>query len=111
MSRISSSGRRSAPEGQRSRHSLKRLPAVEAIFQPVRPLTPFEETVERLGSAIRIGLLSPAASCPPSAAAAANYTPRVLLVFLIVAIWWQVSAKHRETGPVRTLEEDEVTRD
>jgi amino acid transporter len=42
---------------------------------------------------------------------AANYTPLVLLVFLIVAVWWAVSAKNRYTGPVRTLEEDEVTRD
>jgi amino acid transporter len=40
-----------------------------------------------------------------------NYTPLVLLVGIIVAIWWQVSAKRRYTGPVRTLEEDEVTRD
>jgi amino acid transporter len=40
-----------------------------------------------------------------------NYTPAVLVVFLIVAIWWAVSAKDKYTGPVRTLEEDEVTRD
>jgi amino acid transporter len=40
-----------------------------------------------------------------------NYTPLVLLMFLIVAIWWAVSAKDKYTGPVRTLEEDEVTRD
>ena len=44
-------------------------------------------------------------------APAANYTPLVFVVFLIVAIWWAVSAKNRYTGPVRTLEEDEVTRD
>jgi hypothetical protein len=28
---------------------------------------------------------------------------------VIVAIWWAVSAKDRYTGPVRTIEEDEVT--
>jgi amino acid transporter len=38
-----------------------------------------------------------------------NYTPAVLVVFVIVAIWWAVSAKDKYTGPVRTLEEDEVT--
>jgi hypothetical protein len=40
-----------------------------------------------------------------------NYSPLVLVVGLLVAIWWVVSAKNRYTGPVRTLEEDEVTRD
>ena len=44
-------------------------------------------------------------------APAANYTPLVFVMFLIVAIWWAVSAKNKYTGPVRTLEEDEVTRD
>ena len=44
-------------------------------------------------------------------ATALNYTPGVLLVGILVAIWWAVSAKNRYTGPVRTLEEDEVTRD
>ena len=44
-------------------------------------------------------------------AAAFNYTPLVLVVGVLVAIWWAVSAKNRYTGPVRTLEEDEVTRD
>jgi amino acid transporter len=34
-----------------------------------------------------------------------NYTPLVLLVGLIVAVWWQVSAKNRYTGPVRTIDE------
>jgi len=37
-----------------------------------------------------------------------NYTPLVLVVGLLVAIWWQVSAKHHYTGPVRTLEETEA---
>jgi amino acid transporter len=37
-----------------------------------------------------------------------NYSPLVLVVGLLVAIWWQVSAKNRYTGPVRTLEETEA---
>src|SRR3954466_4247300 len=40
-----------------------------------------------------------------------NYTPLVAVLFLAVAVWWAVSAKNKYTGPVRTLEEDEVTRD
>src|SRR3954454_24195165 len=32
---------------------------------PVRPATTFEETVERLGSAIRLGLLAPGSKLPP----------------------------------------------
>ena len=38
--------------------------AVEAVFQPVRPPTTFEETVERLGTAIRVGLLAPGSKLP-----------------------------------------------
>jgi|tagenome__1003787_1003787.scaffolds.fasta_scaffold20948467_2 amino acid transporter len=41
-------------------------------------------------------------------ATAFNYTPFVILVGLAVAVWWQMSAKHRYTGPVRTLEETEA---
>jgi amino acid transporter len=44
-------------------------------------------------------------------APAANYTPLVFVVLAVVWIWWKVSAKDRYTGPVRTLEEDVVTRD
>ena len=44
---------------------MKRDVAVEAVFKPVRPPTTFEETVERLGTAIRIGLLSPGSKLPP----------------------------------------------
>jgi amino acid transporter len=40
-------------------------------------------------------------------ATAFNYTPLVIVVGLLVAIWWQISAKNRYTGPVRTLEEIE----
>ena len=39
--------------------------AVEAVFQPVHTATTFEETVERLGTAIRLGLL-PAGSRLPA---------------------------------------------
>jgi GntR family transcriptional regulator, transcriptional repressor for pyruvate dehydrogenase complex len=38
--------------------------ALEAVFQPVRPPTTFEETVERLGNAIRLGLLAPGRRLP-----------------------------------------------
>jgi len=40
-----------------------------------------------------------------------NYTPLAILLPLIFGIWYLVSAKDRFQGPVRTLEEDEVTRD
>jgi amino acid transporter len=37
-----------------------------------------------------------------------NYAPLVLVVvFVIVEIWWQASAKHYFTGPVRTVDEPE----
>jgi GntR family transcriptional regulator, transcriptional repressor for pyruvate dehydrogenase complex len=35
------------------------------VFMPVRPASTFEETVERLGSAIRLGLLAPGDQLPP----------------------------------------------
>jgi GntR family transcriptional regulator, transcriptional repressor for pyruvate dehydrogenase complex len=38
---------------------------LEAVFQPVQPPTTFEETVERLGTAIRLGLLQPRSQLPP----------------------------------------------
>jgi GntR family transcriptional repressor for pyruvate dehydrogenase complex len=40
-------------------------PAVAAVFEPVQTATTFEETVERLGTAIRLGLLAPGAQLPP----------------------------------------------
>jgi DNA-binding FadR family transcriptional regulator len=43
---------------------MARDAAVEAIFKPVRPPTTFEETVERLGTAIRLGLLAPGTKLP-----------------------------------------------
>src|SRR3954470_2826145 len=42
-----------------------RTPALEAVFKPVQPPTTFEETVERLGTAIRLGLLPPGSQLPP----------------------------------------------
>ena len=44
---------------------MKRDAALEAVFKPVRPPTTFEETVERLGTAIRVGLLAPGVKLPP----------------------------------------------
>jgi DNA-binding FadR family transcriptional regulator len=44
---------------------MKGATAVGAIFEPVQPLTTFEETVDRLGTAIRLGLLEPGARLPP----------------------------------------------
>ena len=40
-----------------------------------------------------------------------NYTPFAILLPLIFGVWYLVSAKDRYQGPVRTLEEDEVTAD
>ena len=40
-----------------------------------------------------------------------NYTPLAIVVPLIFGVWYLVSAKDRYQGPVRTLEEDVVTRD
>jgi GntR family transcriptional repressor for pyruvate dehydrogenase complex len=42
-----------------------RGPALEAVFQPVQPPTTFEQTVEQLGTAIRLGLLAPGTQLPP----------------------------------------------
>jgi DNA-binding FadR family transcriptional regulator len=44
---------------------MTRDAALEAVFKPVRPPTTFEETVERLGTAIRLGLLAPGTQLPP----------------------------------------------
>jgi amino acid transporter len=38
-----------------------------------------------------------------------NYTPLAIVLPLIFGVWYLVSAKNRYQGPVRTLEEDEVT--
>ncbi|MGI9021425.1 MAG: amino acid permease [Solirubrobacterales bacterium] len=39
-----------------------------------------------------------------------NYTPLAILVPLIFGGWYLISAKNKYQGPVRTLEDDEVTR-
>src|SRR4051794_41913950 len=39
--------------------------ALRAVFEPVSAPTTFEETVERLGTAIRTGLLPPGTRLPP----------------------------------------------
>jgi DNA-binding FadR family transcriptional regulator len=44
---------------------MTRGAALDAVFKPVRPPTTFEETVERLGTAIRVGLLPPGSKLPP----------------------------------------------
>lgn len=44
---------------------MERSAALDAVFKPVQPATTFEETVERLGTAIRLGLLSPGGRLPP----------------------------------------------
>jgi GntR family transcriptional regulator, transcriptional repressor for pyruvate dehydrogenase complex len=44
---------------------MERDAALQAVFKPVRPPTTFEETVERLGTAIRLGLLAPGTRLPP----------------------------------------------
>ena len=40
-------------------------PAMAAVFDPVHAVTTFEETVERLGTGIRLGLLPPGSQLPP----------------------------------------------
>ena len=44
---------------------MEAISAAETVFKPVQAATTFEETVERLGSAIRVGLLSPGRQLPP----------------------------------------------
>jgi len=44
---------------------MERSAALDAVFKPVEPPTTFEETVERLGTAIRLGLLAAGSRLPP----------------------------------------------
>ena len=37
----------------------------DAVFAPVQSTTAFEETLERLGTAIKLGLLPPGTRLPP----------------------------------------------
>src|SRR5947209_8767273 len=43
---------------------MERDAALESVFKPVRPPTTFEETVERLGTAIRLGILPAGSQLP-----------------------------------------------
>jgi len=43
---------------------MERSAALDAVFEPVSPPTTFEETVERLGTAIRLGLLPAGSQLP-----------------------------------------------
>jgi DNA-binding FadR family transcriptional regulator len=45
--------------------TVERSAALDAVFEPVQAPTTFEETVERLGTAIRLGLLAPGSKLPP----------------------------------------------
>ena len=44
--------------------SLESVASLETVFAPVRSQTAFEETVERLGTAIKLGLLPPGTRLP-----------------------------------------------
>jgi DNA-binding FadR family transcriptional regulator len=44
---------------------MQRSAAVAAVFEPVQTPTTFEETVERLGNAIKLGVLAPGSRLPP----------------------------------------------
>jgi GntR family transcriptional regulator, transcriptional repressor for pyruvate dehydrogenase complex len=44
---------------------MERSVAVDAVFEPVARPSMFEETVARLGTAIRVGLLAPGTQLPP----------------------------------------------
>jgi GntR family transcriptional repressor for pyruvate dehydrogenase complex len=44
--------------------TLQRTNSVSTVFAPVRSQTAFEETVERLGTAIKLGLLTPGTRLP-----------------------------------------------
>jgi amino acid transporter len=43
--------------------------------------------------------------------AVVNYTPLAILLPLLFGVWYLISAKDKYQGPVKTLEEDVVTRD
>src|SRR5207302_2766799 len=45
---------------------------MDSVFKPVRPPTTFEETVERLGTAIRLGILPPGSRLPAERALASQ---------------------------------------
>src|SRR5271165_482366 len=45
--------------------ALDSAASLDTVFAPVRSQTAFEETVERLGTAIKLGLLPPGTRLPP----------------------------------------------
>src|SRR5580704_1813690 len=47
-----------------STSTLEPVDPLDAVFAPVRSVTALEETVERLGTAIRLGLLPPGTRLP-----------------------------------------------
>src|SRR6478752_2663210 len=51
---------------------MDRDAALQTVFKPVRPPTTFEETVERLGTAIRLGLLPAGSKLPAERSLAAE---------------------------------------
>jgi DNA-binding FadR family transcriptional regulator len=51
-------------EPARAPSALDNGVSLEAVFAPVRSMTAFEETVDRLGTAIRLGLLTPGTRLP-----------------------------------------------
>ena len=51
---------------------MEQTDAVAAVFEPVSPPTTFEETVERLGNAIKLGLLTAGTRLPPERELAAQ---------------------------------------
>ena len=79
---------------------MNRDAAVEAVFKPVRPPTTFEETVERLGTAIRIGLLTPGSRLPPERKLAGEL--RISRSTLRQALTTLVQSGHLTTARGRT---------
>ncbi len=53
-----------SPAAERYLWPMQSDAALESVFKPVRPPTTFEETVERLGTAIRAGILAPGSRLP-----------------------------------------------
>src|SRR5205807_7502217 len=64
-------GGRSRARARRYLHPMERDAVLESVFTPVRTPSTFEETVERLGTAIRAGIL-PAGSRLPAERALAD---------------------------------------
>ena len=62
---MTATGRPGAPTGPPpDAASLESAVSLDTVFAPVRSLTAFEETVDRLGTAIRLGLLPPGTRLP-----------------------------------------------